>query len=68
MINKLYKLCDKSDGQEIKKELMKKWSELETIDNLFRYKLKVEHQKITNGKLNFLIQVNFVCNRSKKTF
>lgn len=42
---------------ELTKYLIEKWSQLENTPNLFKYKLKLNKQKILKGNLSILAQV-----------
>lgn len=47
------------DFENVRKQLETRWLELETIPNVFRYKLNIQKQKvITNGPFPILVQVS----------
>lgn len=49
-------------GNPIDDKLKERWTFIEQMDNVFRYKLYIEKQKIVPGKYQFFVEV---CNSPK---
>lgn len=46
-----------TEGESISDVLKKRWNCIETMDNIFRYKLNVEKYKILAGKFHLFVEV-----------
>lgn len=51
------KYYNETESQELKNELMSRWTRLESTPGVFRYKLNVQKQKVLPGDYKFVVQV-----------
>lgn len=52
-----FTVIELGDYQNIRNELCRRWTALESVPNIFRYKLNVRRQKVLEGRYGFFVQV-----------